>query len=223
MTDWWAKINAEGEEAGHDDFATMAKAQNDVYMVCPDGAKNEHQDNTEESLKNGTIDRAELLRNAENIIGFAMKTHAFRRLTGTASNVSIINRKDSDGGESLDNVHYYRITNDSVISFASVPSKKGTTHVFGITVDNPGIYNVEITAKADQGELAQIPVSIFFNGILCASITWNGTNGKWDSKNMKALLFSKHSVIKLYFAQSGLVIKDIHFTFKEPPRPLTDF
>lgn len=223
MTDWWAKINAEGEEAGHDDFATMTKAQNDVYMVCPDGAKNEHKDNTEESLKNGTIDRAELLRNAENIIGFAMKTHAFRRLTGTASNVSIINRKDSEGGESLDNVQYYRVTKDSVISFDSVLSKKGTTHVFGITVDNPGIYNVEITAKADQGELAQIPVSIFFNGILCATVTWNGTNGKWDSKNMKALLFSKHSVIKLYFAQSGLVIKDIHFTFKEPPRPLTDF
>ena len=223
MTDWWAKINAEGEPAGHNDFATMAKAQNDVYMVCPDSAKNEHKDNTAESLKNGTLDRAELLRNAENIIGFALNTNAFRSIAGTVNKVNIINRQDSSGGESLDNVQYYRITKDSLIPFDTVQTKKGTTHVFGVTVDELGIYNVEITAKADQGELAQIPVSVFFNGILCATLTWNGTNGRWESKNMKALLFSKHSVIKLYFAQSGLEIKDIQFTFKEPPRPLTEF
>lgn len=37
MTDWWANINVRGKEPDKTDFAAMARAQNDVYMVCPDG------------------------------------------------------------------------------------------------------------------------------------------------------------------------------------------
>lgn len=36
MTDWWANINVRGKEPDKTDFAAMARAQNDVYMVCPE-------------------------------------------------------------------------------------------------------------------------------------------------------------------------------------------
>ena len=39
MTDWWANINVRGKEPDKTDLAAMARAQNDVYMVCPDGEK----------------------------------------------------------------------------------------------------------------------------------------------------------------------------------------
>lgn len=41
MTDWWANINVRGKEPDKTDLAAMARAQNDVYMVCPDGEKND--------------------------------------------------------------------------------------------------------------------------------------------------------------------------------------
>lgn len=37
MTDWWANINVRGKEPDKTDLAAMARTQNDVYMVCPDG------------------------------------------------------------------------------------------------------------------------------------------------------------------------------------------
>lgn len=54
MTDWWANINVRGKEPDKTDFAAMARAQNDVYMVCPDGEKND--DNTLVALENGGIE-----------------------------------------------------------------------------------------------------------------------------------------------------------------------
>ena len=65
MTDWWANINVRGKEPDKTDLAAMARAQNDVYMVCPDGEKND--DNTLVALENGGIERCELQRNAANI------------------------------------------------------------------------------------------------------------------------------------------------------------
>ena len=65
MTDWWANINVRGKEPDKTDFAAMARAQNDVYMVCPDGEKND--DNTLAALENGGIEKCELQRNAANI------------------------------------------------------------------------------------------------------------------------------------------------------------
>lgn len=69
MTDWWANINVRGKEPDKTDLAAMARAQNDVYMVCPDGEKND--DNTLVALENGGIERCELQRNAANICGFS--------------------------------------------------------------------------------------------------------------------------------------------------------
>ena len=42
MTDWWADINRRGEKPDKRDFAAMAAAQNDLYMVCADGEKNDY-------------------------------------------------------------------------------------------------------------------------------------------------------------------------------------
>ena len=53
MTDWWANINVRGKEPDKTDLAAMARAQNDVYMVCPDGEKND--DNTLVALENREV------------------------------------------------------------------------------------------------------------------------------------------------------------------------
>ena len=78
MTDWWANINRRGQAPDKRDLAAMAMAQNDVYMVCSDGEK--HDDNTLESLKEGELTRAELQRNAANVLGVVLRSNAMKRL-----------------------------------------------------------------------------------------------------------------------------------------------
>ena len=48
MTDWWAKMNEEGEEGFQSNTIPMVRAQNDVYMVVSDSASNSANDNTME-------------------------------------------------------------------------------------------------------------------------------------------------------------------------------
>ena len=50
MTDWWAKINDEGEEAVRTNTAAMVRAQNDLYMVVSDSASNSAKDNLPQAL-----------------------------------------------------------------------------------------------------------------------------------------------------------------------------
>ena len=94
MTDWWANINVRGKEPDKTDFAAMARAQNNVYMVCPDGEKND--DNTLVALENGGIERCELQRNAANICGFLLHTNALKRAEGIGDTVKVINREDEE-------------------------------------------------------------------------------------------------------------------------------
>lgn len=94
MTDWWANINVRGKEPDKTDLAAMARAQNDVYMVCPDGEKND--DNTLAALENGGIERCELQRNAANICGFLLHTNALKRAEGIGDTVKVINREDEE-------------------------------------------------------------------------------------------------------------------------------
>ena len=49
MTDWWAKMNEEGEEGSQSNTIPMVRAQNDVYMVVSDSASNSANDNTMEA------------------------------------------------------------------------------------------------------------------------------------------------------------------------------
>ncbi|MDE5834144.1 MAG: fibronectin type III-like domain-contianing protein, partial [Ruminococcus sp.] len=62
MTDWWANINSRGNKPNKNDFASIVRSQNDIYMVCADGASGD--DNTLEELENGSLLRCELQSNA---------------------------------------------------------------------------------------------------------------------------------------------------------------
>lgn len=97
MTDWWASINERGQEPDKINFAAMARAQNDIYMVCPDGSTNASGDNTVAALVDGRLKRAELQRNAANICGFVLDTEAMRRAMGCPTEVSIIKSSGGTG------------------------------------------------------------------------------------------------------------------------------
>lgn len=214
MTDWWASLNDEGEKPSRNNFAAMVRAQNDIYMVCPDSEQNIHNDNVEASLKNGTLERAELLRCAENILHFLMHSRAQKRFTKTETPVEIINRPKAAEDAQTD-VEYYKLDGELTVDLSNVKIKRGGSFTFALDTSSIGYYETTITGKTSQGSVAQVPVNVAYNGTAAACFTWNGTDGKWQPLTQKTGIFSKYTVIKFFFAQSGLELKDIHFKLIE--------
>lgn len=212
MTDWWANINERSVPVSKTNFAAMARAQNDVYMVCADSANNE--DNTLSALEDGTLKRGELQRNAANICRFLMDTQAMKRLCGEADIIKIINRPD-DGGEDLADVTFYNLDEELTLIPENICTDRGSNFTFAVDVSHLGKYKIVITASSEQSELAQLPLTFFSMGSPVASFTWNGTGGKPISKEFSIFLFSRFTSMRIYFAQSGLKIHDIKFTFVE--------
>ncbi|MCM1529486.1 MAG: glycoside hydrolase family 3 C-terminal domain-containing protein [Alistipes sp.] len=208
MTDWWANINRRGGDADKTDLAAMAMAQNDLYMVCPKGDSN--NDNTLEALERGDLKRCELQRNAANICRFLLHTNALRRLMGTADEIRITGRPAEDD-PSDEPVIFYELDGELTIDLSDVKTVKGTNYSFALTVVHPSWYRVTATASSTQGELAQIPVTMFAMGTPFATFTWNGTDGKAVSYSEEMPLFSRYTAVRLYFAQNGLDLISIKF------------
>lgn len=219
MTDWWANVNSRGNEPDKNDFASMAKAQNDVYMVCADGSSGD--DNTLTELEKGTLLRCELQRNAVNICNFLMGTHAMARLCGNEEAVEIINRPD-DSAENDAPVIFYELDGNLKLDLSEIKAEKGTNYSFALTVKNAGYYDVIITASSTQSEVAQIPVTLFAMGTASGTFTWNGTNGLPVSYSKEIPMFSRFTAIRLYFAQNGLDIHSIEFRFARAAESLDE-
>jgi len=215
MTDWWANINVRGKEPDKTDFAAMARAQNDVYMVCPDGEKND--DNTLVALENGGIERCELQRNAANICGFLLHTNALKRAEGIGDTVKVINREDEEQEDDKP-VQFYKVDRDITLDLSDVDTKKGTSYSFALDLSNFGIYRVIVTASSTQSELAQIPMTLFSMGTAVGTFTFNGTGGKAVSMEKETPMFSRFTTFRIYFAQNGLDLHSIRFELTDKER-----
>ena len=215
MTDWWANINVRGKEPDKTDLAAMARAQNDVYMVCPDGEKND--DNTLVALENGGIERCELQRNAANICGFLLHTNALKRAEGTGDTVKVINREDEEQEDDKP-VQFYKVDRDITLDLSDVETKKGTSYSFALDLSNFGIYRVIVTASSTQSELAQIPMTLFSMGTAVSTFTFNGTGGEAVSMEKETPMFSRFTTFRIYFAQNGLDLHSIRFELTDKER-----
>lgn len=216
MTDWWALISDENTAPSIMNYGAMIRSQNDLFMVCQSAEDKNNGDDTIESLRNGSLDRAELLRAAQNILSFIEKSHSYKRLMNNDFEVKIINRPVSDDEVNADNIIYYKLGKDekALVPLENVKVKKGTSFTFALDIQNPAEYKMTITAKSDANAVAQMPVSISTNGVLRASFTWNGTGGEWKAIESDIMLHSKYNIVKMYFAQSGLDLRDIEFVYK---------
>lgn len=216
MTDWWADINERGKSPERNNFAAMARAQNDVYMVCADSSQNIHGDNTEASLENGTLTRGELQRCAGNICRYLMNSRAMKRLLGEAEEIEIINRpKDAEDFDS-ENVEFHKLDRTVVIPLGDVEAVKGKSFAFALDVAVFGKYRATITAKAEGSAVAQVPVTLYSMGSPHGVFTFNGTNGEWSSISKEELpLFSRFTACRLYFGQNGITLRDIKFELVE--------
>ncbi len=213
MTDWWASINERGKEQDKVNFAAMVRAQNDIYMVCPDGSTNASGDNLMEALKDGRLERSELQRSAMNICEFAMHTPAMERFLGEEIKVTIKNRPEEDEDLDFADVNFMELNGDLVIPLDYKPSKAGTNFIIPLDVKTQGDYEITLVGSSKLGELAQIPCTLFFTSIPIMTFTFHGTDGKEDAITRPFQFAHRFSVMRLYVAKNGLDLKEIRFRY----------
>jgi len=213
MTDWWANISEPDVSPDPANFAGMVKAQNDLYMCCPDGKTNASGDNTLAALSDGRITRAELQRTAMNVCGQAMTTHAMKRLLGTAEKIEIINRPKAPDDINLDDIEFVTVEKEISIDLTYQECKANTNYILAFDVTYPGTYEVTLTGSSELGELAQLPCTLFYQGIPMTSFTFNGTGGKDVSLVKECMFPTRFSVDKLLVTSNGLKLKSISFKY----------
>ncbi len=215
MTDWWTFINEIGCEPDKSNFAAMVRAQNDLYMCCSDGSRNADGDNTLVSLQTGKLTRAELQRAAVNICNHVMHTQAMARLIGTNETIEIINRPVSNDEANLDDVIFYVVEHDKPfeIDLSQKNSVAGTNYILSFDVRDIGTYRLTLFGSSELGELAQLPCSLFFQGIPTATFVFNGSNGKTVSITKDIACPTRFSTFRLFVSQNGLKLDKLKVEF----------
>ena len=210
MTDWWAMVNDEEKEPALNDFASMIRSQNDVYMVCPDASVNSSNDNMMAELEAGTLTLGEIQRCAMNVLRFSMKTAAFARVRGTLDEVEVLGGPKQEI-EDFDSVEYYTLGDEYEVDLSELDCSKGQSFVFAVDVVAGSEYEVEYTAKSDLGELAQLPVTLFYSGFPLQTFAFQGSGGKPTSVKRKLLIRHRYAVYRLHFPQNGLQMLSMKF------------
>ncbi|MDO4521997.1 MAG: glycoside hydrolase family 3 C-terminal domain-containing protein [Eubacteriales bacterium] len=214
MTDWWAEMNEEGEDtASMKNVAAMVKSRNDVFMVVQQPQENTNDDNLAESLANGTLKRSALQRCAMTLLDVILRLPVMDRHLGRLSEDELAAAEIAEAENAADlNVEFHKVDGSLALSGAGLDTSRGSTLHYGIEIAKPGIYRIRFKMKADAGDLAQLPISVFVNNVLKATVTINGTHGEWIEREVVMdRLMNPHNFVKLYFAQAGITIDTLWF------------
>ncbi|MBR5033329.1 MAG: beta-glucosidase, partial [Treponema sp.] len=101
-----------------------------------------------------------------------------------------------------------------VIDLSYKESKANTNFVLALDVKEFGAFEASLTASSELGELAQLPVTMFFQGIPMAGFTFNGSGGKDVTITKEIPLVTRFSICRLFVATNGLKLKQIKIKFK---------
>jgi beta-glucosidase len=206
MTDWWAKLNDEGEPATIRNTKAMVRAQNDVYMVVENALNNSTKDNTSESLAKGLLMRGELQRSAKNICNVLLQSHSFRRLL---RGEHILTQSSSTFNQTQSTLT--KIEANTEIMLDGVDTSAGNEKSWELDVVNGGEYTLAFTVMSNLNPLAQLPINVLINDQFSSTFVFNGTDGQFTTREKQLSLTSGAQKLTFVFPQSGLKIQRLRF------------
>lgn len=218
MSDWWADANVEGEEPNVFCHAPMVMAQNDLFMVCDDATDIEIDD-VWSKLNSGSIFRCELQRNAKNILEFILKSPAM------LYEMNLIEKEELDEIKALEekdefvgDIVFYKGDKNGTITIDGCEFESGRkgSFLFGINAGRVGLYDMTVTVHSDLDELAQLPVTVFFDSANKFTANFRGTNGKSVTQTGDiGLVLGHNHYVKLYLGADGIIIDRVTISFRE--------
>lgn len=133
------------------------RAQNDLYMVVADSAANSAKDNLPQSLSEGTVTRAQLVRAAKNICKTILRSPVMARSLGRISEEERTAMEHPAPEDRIDfDVMYQSIDGENPLDLSELDTSKGSSAMFGITYRTNGTYRLSMRVKAEGSEVAQI-------------------------------------------------------------------
>ena len=204
MTDWWATMNdcVKGGSESIKNTGSMIRSGNDVYMVVDnDGAeKNMYEDNTIESLKNGSLTRAELHAAARNILNFIMISPVAKRplrpLKIFKSFQSILKEQPSDAL--------------IVVEGKDFLPENGS---FYLNAQHDAMYNISGTYSKEGDDLSQSVTNILIDGSPAASLECRSTAGIETTVNAAQVQLEKGWYkITLEHTKPGITVKKLNIS-----------
>ena len=136
-------------------------------------------------------------------------------MNSTAMNrpeVEIINRpKDADDVD-LSELVYEFLDDEKTLDFSDVAIKSGTNLVFPMEVEGPAVYEMTITVNSDLNPVAQLPTSLYENGILMQQFVFNGSEGMDTSITKLVAIPRRFAVFRLFVREAGMTVKSIKMT-----------
>jgi len=204
MTDWWAQVNDPNEKAFRANTRAMVKAQNDLYMVTMNANENSNHDNTEDSLKDGSLSRAYLQQCAINICNVVSELPCANNYENT---VKVIN---SNFETSNAEVQAY-IDADTNFSNEYNYELKGNDTIYGVNFTSNGDYEIELVLECileKENEVAQQSVSIFFDNTIRATINVKA-NELVKSKINIGMVTGNIKYIKIHRQNNSIKLKTL--------------
>ncbi|MFB9324555.1 glycoside hydrolase family 3 C-terminal domain-containing protein [Paenibacillus aurantiacus] len=204
MTDWWARMNdpVTGGPSDIKNTGAMVRAQNDLYMVVPNyGAEvNVMDDNTLQSLADGSLTRGELQRSAMNICRFILGAPVFAREPEQEESLPRF-----EGNPSLDADRLQSIAEEPIV-------KVGVGGAACFNVETSGRYRVIVRLMSADTLWAQSACNASLNGQLITTIQTNGTEGKWVTQRLLTIeLGAGRYELRLEAVKPGMQIESVTF------------
>ncbi len=212
MTDWWAMGNDEaGAPGNYQNVSSQVRAQNDLNMVVGNAEANSNKDDLEDALKEGRLTRAELCRNAGNILRFLLKTPAYQHMLGKESELDKeLKNAVSEEDILLQQMIKVKTSGDETeLDPKDIDTEKGKTTAFIVTAHKKCIMDLELELRSEnQPDVAQLNLSIFQDKMLMKTITLTGMDKEWQKVRFSLNpAFLGNFYLKFYFAQRGIAIK----------------
>jgi beta-glucosidase len=183
MSDWWSKGNEEGCEGSKQEMAAMVRSQNDIYMVANNSEKNSNNDNMLQALETDRLTIGEMQRCACNLLRTLMRIPAMARMLGEEEECYRELCGQGNGYEPLEHYTYVDLTQANEIPTELISTGAGCNTGFELELPDSLNRIVELTlrARAAADQVAQIPMFVYYNGVMAQSISLTGADKEWQT------------------------------------------
>ncbi len=121
-----------------------------------------------------------------------------------------------EGGEVIAKSLAWYVNERDTIEGSKLSTNRDDINLITAVTSPRGMYSLTVTCRASEGtgDLAQLPLTVFKDNEMIASISITGADKEWKTFTFNEIppFYMNTSYLKLYFAQGGMEVKEVKLT-----------